>query len=347
MDLNDPFETRPAWTRIHEERHREEQIYRDSQLRSGPMFACVEGGLVQVDATVVTPEHQPVEIDAQYGLADIHNKEVFRNLHRRFRVLSFSRSLFDPSLRIKKSSEEATLMWSHYGDSFKGAAILFDVEKFPVGVTEAPIEVDYGPERYSLPADFYDRYSSPSEDSDASERETYSAVLKILKSKSPAWFYEDEIRLIYDLCELTEDTGLSTIAMACPECTAASKNRSECKFPEKRQAVKFPPEAVKAVIFGTDMHKDATESILSLVETDYPNCELYWSCIHGSDYAIQYLKTDADYIRSMQKIRTEDYNTIKDHIIYTPDGLALIEAAKGSSIDMDEMVRRLNESQDS
>ena len=44
LDLNDPFEMRPAWTNQHEERHCQDELLRNRLAAGLPAFAAMQGG---------------------------------------------------------------------------------------------------------------------------------------------------------------------------------------------------------------------------------------------------------------------------------------------------------------
>jgi DUF2971 family protein len=141
LDLNNPFEMRPAWTNTHELNQYEQRLTRER----------LTGGMVGAE--------RPVPVDDQIGMADHYNERVFHDLHERFRVLSFMPSIVDVSKRHTISREEDTLMWSHYGDQNQGICLIFDAEKFNKGLKLGGYAVEYHEHLKSMPVDLYSSWN--------------------------------------------------------------------------------------------------------------------------------------------------------------------------------------------
>src|SRR5208282_5400786 len=80
LDLNDPFEMRPAWTDAHQARHRENEQRRNELMAGVPLFVALEGGKL-AQAGKMPPMPLPlvptVDVENQRGIADMHNETVY------------------------------------------------------------------------------------------------------------------------------------------------------------------------------------------------------------------------------------------------------------------------------
>ena len=159
LDLNDPFEMRPAWTDAHQARHRQNEQRRNQLMRGAPLFVALKGGkMAEVGKMPPIPEEPHVDVEDQRGIADMHNETVFKILHQEFRLLCFAGSLFDLSASGGESDEQATLLWSHYADQFQGICLALDPALFGNGIRQGGFPVRYDQERQSLPVSFYDSF---------------------------------------------------------------------------------------------------------------------------------------------------------------------------------------------
>lgn len=185
LDLNDPFEMRPAWTNSHELEQFEERQIREQ----------LTGGMFRAEP--------PIPVENQIGLSDHYNERVFQDLHERFRVLSLLPSVVDVEKNHTVSRPEDTLMWSHYGDHNQGICLVFDAEKFNNGLKKGGYPVEYHEKRKGMPAELYSAwkrlFEPRGEDMDQARHELlYRHYLEILTRKSPEWKYEGEVRMIYE-----------------------------------------------------------------------------------------------------------------------------------------------------
>ena len=113
LDLNDPFEMRPAWTAEHERRRFLNVKRRDEMMAGAPAFAAMADGSLVPIAPLPRHETQPaMDVESQRGIADGFHGRVFEILHERFRVLSLVRGLFSVAGNDGESDERATLKWS-------------------------------------------------------------------------------------------------------------------------------------------------------------------------------------------------------------------------------------------
>jgi hypothetical protein len=307
LDLNDPFEMRPAWTNTHELEQFEERQMRN-QLTGG-MFGA----------------EPPVPVDNQIGLSDHYNERVFRDLHERFRVLSLLPSIIDIEKNHAVSKPEDTLMWSHYGDHNQGICLVFDAEQFNNGLRKGGFPVEYDPHRKGMPTDLYSAwkrlFEPGSESLDRARHELlYRNYIEILTRKSPEWKYEREIRMIYEKSALDPISDFGEVTFPCPICARAGRSKDACNCPVFRDTVKIPPSAVRAVVFGADIPTPFVEPVLRILSEDrYAHVTLYWASLHSSDYRMHYLHADADSIRTYQEAHTERIGRAKDHFTYSSD----------------------------
>src|SRR5258706_187178 len=220
LDLNDPFEMRPGWTDDHEARFSRDQGIRSRLAEGAPILAAVANDQLQPCGTMpFIPPYEPTPVDSQRGIADSHNSEVFRDLHSHFRILSLVGDLFDLADGRGESDAHATLMWSHYADQFQGVCLAIDTNHFCNGIREDGFDVKYPPQRQSLSPGYYDCWGSVGTAVPGSSHQPHPAsslhltnteraaldqhyYVNLLTHKSPAWEYEREVRMIYELPEL-------------------------------------------------------------------------------------------------------------------------------------------------
>lgn len=350
LDLNDPFEMRPAWTDAHEERFHQDQQKRNDSVAGKPLFVALEGGNVLRSGTMPRmTEPSPIPVDNHRGTSDTHNQRVFEVLHKSFRILSLSAGILDIETSSEESQVEATLLWSHYADSFQGACIAIDPSKINNGIKPGGYPVDYSPLRSSLPPSFYDVHlqlerdgvlaeNIPfTEDPDSEillmrhnhEEKLRNQFITFLTQKSPAWKYEQEVRMIYDLPDLRVSADYSRALFPCK---AAETKNAKCGHATFRDAIRLPAEAIRAVIFGTDTKgRDASGILQILASPNYAHVAVYWSSLHSDKYLLQYSKDDQQYVTFMQNFRASQIARAKGHMSYTAKGPEYLEAQKGTN----------------
>ena len=354
LDLNDPFEMRPAWTDEHAQRHHEDQKRRNNMMAGMPLLAPMQDGTVRRIGSMPQLEEQALgPVEHQLGIADMHNERVFRLLHEHYRVLSFSTGILDLEKSHDVSDEHTTLMWSHYAESFQGVCLAFDSTKFENGIKTGGFPVDYSPTRRSLPASFYDVYQSVKAervefggvrfeaDSDSGlltmahnrEERLRDHFITFLTQKSPAWKYEQEVRMIYDLPTIRASQHYAAPKFPCEHCNKEKKTWEDCKSPTYRDALRVPPEAMLAVILGTDICKAGVVAILSALDCpDFAHVRVYWSSLHADQYVLQYNRDDKDagerYSLFMQEQRERQTAQAKGHVRYEPNVTRYIAAKK-------------------
>ncbi len=327
LDLNDPFEMRPAWTNEHELDQYENRQIRSTLVTGMPFYVCTEKGLVKGGAMPPLTVEPLVSVDDQIGISDRYNEFVFDALHRRFRVLSLVPSVVDLANTLTKSRLQDTLMWSHYGDQFQGVCLVIDADKFNNGLRAGGYPVTYEAQRKSLPPSIYGAWKNLEMSHDRSaaeerERRLHERYMEMLTSKSPIWAYENEVRMIYDLANLDPGSDFTEISSACADCRDKGLPKEGCKMLWFRDVVRLPSEAVLGVIFGADCPSNYVARLLPILAEDrYKDVRLYWSSLHSAEYVIHYLETDVKTISIYQKAHSERVARAKNHYI-SKDGRA-------------------------
>jgi hypothetical protein len=348
LDLNDPFEMRPGWTDEHASRQNLNEEMRTALTTGMPVFSARTEGPVYIGQMPRLEVQPPIDVESQRGIADGLNERAFEILHQHFRVLSLVPELFlcsepgDVLPADGESGEEATLMWSHYADQFQGVCLALDPTAFDNGTQPGGITVQYPPERRGLPTTFYDSYltigRSPSTDEEAKLRQSF---IDFLTAKSPAWKYEKEVRMIYDLPKHLKSANYRRVELACPRCQARGEPPSKCKQALYRDAVHVPPDAILAIIFGADCPSVAVDRILKIRSgAPFKNIRIYWSSLHSARYAVHYIEADAEYIRFFYEHRDTIMAGAKKHYTRGSKGLIYIPARKSEMYDMDKMSAR-------
>lgn len=348
LDLNDPFEMRPAWTDQHEQRHFQDEQLRSQKMAGMPIQVAVgEGKLKQAGTMPYFPPQKLGPVESHRGTSDLHNTQVFDKLHSKFRVLSLVGDLFDIAKGEGESDVPATLMWAHYADKFQGVCLALDTAHFDNGIHEGGFLVKYPPERQSLPPSYYDCWQSLPQIREESvhqldaasglhltaaqraERE-YQHYLNLLTHKSPGWEYEHEVRMIYDFPKLSGSKNYKRIDFECESCRQKQIPVEQCAHPFYHDAIVLPPEAVRAVIFGVDCSIKAVQHILKVLsDSKYGHVQRYWSCLHSDKYVVQYMKDDHDYISFMQGHRAHDIADAKKHRCFDGESSKWWPAPKG------------------
>jgi hypothetical protein len=338
---------RPAWTDDHEQRHFQDEQMRSNSTAGMPLLVATKEGLKPGGRMPYLTPQSPTPVESQRGTADMHNSKVFRVLHAEFRVLSLVSDLFNLANEGGESDVHATLMWSHYADQFQGICLALDVSQFNNGICAGGFPVEYPAERQSLPPSYYDCWQSLSTNLSQSvyQPDAHSGLLlspsdraalernrflNLLKHKSPAWEYEHEVRMIYSLSELRASATYRKIESACEACKKKNIPAEECTNASYRDAIHLPPEAIRAIIFGTDCPIGNVKQVFEILsQLNHSHTQLYWSCLHSSRYAVQYVKADREYVDFIQKHRTEEIAYAKNHLRMDGDSMKLLASRKG------------------
>jgi hypothetical protein len=141
-------------------------------------------------------------------------------------------------------SQEArsTVMWAHYADKHKGAAIGIDFDKiFPkYGIKMR--RVDYSEQRPKM--NVLDDFES---------KDFHAKYLNTLLTKSADWSYEKEFRTMFDDAYLM---GLEQQGLACLK----EFNRKKTWF------LRLNPESIREIIFGLYAEEGLKLAITKLIE---------------------------------------------------------------------------------
>lgn len=354
LDLNDPFEMRPAWTDEHAQRHHDDQKLRNKMMAGMPLVAPMQDGTVRRIGTMPQLEEQALgPVEHQLAIADMHNEQVFRLLHEHYRILSFSTGILDLEKTHDVSDEHTTLMWSHYAESFQGVCIAFDYTKFENGIRPGGFPVDYSPTRTSLPPSFYDAYHSMATEkvkfdcacfeTDAEsglllsghtrDEKRRDQVIKFLTQKSPAWRYEQEIRMIYDLPTIRDSEHYTQPRFTSEVFLKAEKALEYWENATFRDALRVPPDAILAVILGTDTSKADVIAILRALDSpELAHVRVYWSSLHSDKYVLQYNRDDKVdgewYSLFIQGLRERQTAGAKGHVRHEPSVTLYFSAKK-------------------
>jgi hypothetical protein len=342
LDLNDPFEMRPAWTDAHEQRHREDRELRNKIMVSSPILLATESGPESMGLMHRLEEQPTIPVDSQRGIADSHNGEVFRLLHKRFRVLSFATGILEIGKPYAESTEESTLLWSHYADSFQGVCLAFDPTQFENGIKDGGFPVTYSPSREGLPPDFYDVYRRvfagvlTAKDGSPTDDPHWQAMVGFLTQKSPAWKYEQELRMIYDIADASKRDKFDRLSSPCERCKSKESTVDQCPNSTYRDVIRFSPQAVQAVVFGTDVGAETAAELLRLLDmAEFAHVLIYWSSLHSDQYILQYNldrregEEGARYTLFMQQLRDKQIAMAKGHVSGAAGGLRYRPARKG------------------
>lgn len=163
-----------------------------------------------------------------------------------------SLGIFSTSSDIPGNSQTQVanmLMWSHYGDEFKGFCIKYDhhklfesLQEFNSGVKFAWCKVDYIKKPHSV--NFLDSLNGDTLD-----------FLKSIQYKHEQWSYECEIRVV------ANETGLFS----------------------------YSPEAITGIYIGEKMPEEQRKLLITVISNTLPNCDIFSVCIakNTTEYAIQ------------------------------------------------------------
>ena len=336
LDLNDPFEMRPAWTADHEHRRYLNEQKRDKLMALAPHET-----------------QMPMDVKSQRGIADGLLGPAFEILHERFRVLSLVGGLFALAGNDGESDEQSTLMWSHYADQFQGVCLALDSASFENGIQKGGYDVQYdSPDRRSLPPSFYDTYLSLGSsdnlagfdfdpEADLSVPKTHKeemlrkSFIDLLTFKSPVWRYEQEVRMLYEHFDKLKSPSYRRRVFACATCRQHGQPPEKCKQTSYRDAVYLPPKAILAVVFGADCPSEDVERLLTILATDpFKSVKLYWSALHSERYALHYIRADAKDIRSFYEGRDELVAQAKGHFVQDRDQTIRLPSKKTVTYDM-------------
>jgi hypothetical protein len=159
--------------------------------------------------------------------------------------------------------------------------------------------------------------------------------LEFLQHKSPVWHYERELRMIYDVVGLRKSADYRKLEFPCEPCKIAKKESDQWEHSTFKDAVHLPPEAIRAVVFGTDTSVADAKAILDILsDSHYSNVSLYWSSLHSERYVIQYNQHDRDYVEFIQGLRTKNVAYAKGHVRHSESDTQLLPARKTENFKM-------------
>lgn len=139
--------------------------------------------------------------------------------------------------------------------------------------------------------------------------------------------------MIYDLATIRASKHYTPRRFTCDVCRKAGKALELCENPTYRDALRVPPEAMLAVILGTDTSKADVAAILGVLDSpDFAHVGVYWSSLHSDQYVLQYNRDDKDteerYSLFMQEQRERQTAQAKGHVRYEPNMTRYIPAKK-------------------
>jgi Protein of unknown function (DUF2971) len=244
-ELNDPFEVRPYLRTLGEEEDWSKEyhsitpgVIKEAIRRLPPeladqvSFAQVHDELSsEVDQTMSLIENVVARVTPDIAA------ELYNRFDRAIGILSLTESYTD------------LLMWSHYGHSHRGCVLEFDAHhKF---FSRARSDVD---EFYRLRQVHY------SVDRPRIDLLRTNAV-EIFLTKSDAWSYEKEWRMLVPLSSCADPSGLEA----------------------------FPPEILRSVIFGANSPSDYRGKMLDLLhDNDFAHVNIRRAKLNELSYALDF-----------------------------------------------------------
>ena len=312
-------------------------------MTGAPILCAMKGGVIGNGGNMPYYE-QPTSLPVadHRGTADRHNESLFQLLHERYRILSFASGILERNVARSESEEATTLLWSHYADSFQGVCLMIDPLHINNGLEPGGFAVRYPPKRVGLLPSYYDNFLRRSRNGVSLEGVEFhenpesgilelpharkdrerDQIIKFLTHKSPAWGYEKEIRMIYDLPSLIHSPDYRVQKFSCTKCKSAEKSSDQCGNLRLRDAIALPAKAILAVIFGTDTLPEFVTEILSILgDPEFSDVDLYWTSYESDGYTIQYNRSDKDYVTFMQRLRAKQIAKAKNHILHTEGGI--------------------------
>ena len=206
------------------------------------------------------------EVKSEYKRAsneEIDSERLTRILTPFKAELENIRNTFGDSLAILSLTKKNNngLMWSHYGDSYKGFVIGFDsdCDFFKPGK---------GKSRHGIREV---KYSAKREDAFVNDitHEIEKELDLFFYTKSVDWKYEEELRIYAH-------------PKAADEVPATIDGFDLCLF-------NFPKECVKEVIIGFRMKTDKRDEIIKIIDNEYPDAKLFLAALSETDFDLDIL----------------------------------------------------------
>jgi hypothetical protein len=146
--------------------------------------------------------------------------------------------------------------------------------------------------------------------------------------------------MIYDIADLPKIKDHHRIAFACETCRQRGVQADQCQNTWYRDAIRLPPEAVLAVIFGHETMMATVQKAFSILgRPQYDHVEVYWSALHSARDSVQYVKAERSYIEFMQEERTRQIAQAKRHVWADAGRVCLKPARKGVNYDMSKLTK--------
>lgn len=196
------------------------------------------------------PESATIGLDTLNLMIDTHLRDVPRMLGQYFVILSLS--------KVRSN----LLMWAHYADCHRGFVVGFDASNafFKPGngkAREGLRPVEYSITRAKVPFEGLQNLT---------QEEMYNINNGWFFTKSIDWRYEEEMRILAhpQAADLT---------------LAGGEDCDICLF-------KFPRDAVKEVIFGTQMPFPILKAMRDVCTKHYPNAELSIASLNSESFTV-------------------------------------------------------------
>jgi hypothetical protein len=181
------------------------------------------------------------------------NSDVLITTIKQNSIVTIANSICVLSLSAVNSNQ---LMWAHYADSYRGAAIGFDSQH---AFFSKAIQVQYRTERPEI-----DLGSIPE-----SEEGKRKLAETILATKNISWQYEEEYRLVNAIPMLEE--------------TPAKDSAGFTVF-----VGAFPSEAIREVLLGYRIDRDHEKAIVELLANKYPSARLRRGVLNKESYEVTF-----------------------------------------------------------
>lgn len=260
-ELNDPYEMKPNMEDVKEYMAREQlsspklaRLAYSTVLRDFPMTPNIRRAIRKLR------KNNPARFqDFLVEAVREHTDTFIDSIHQR----TFNEEMMILSLSKRCDNQ---LMWSHYAHHHKGFAIAFDLDRLADYLIERygsnkPADVTYSNKRYRITKERFQisksgKLGDPDRPPMMLREIAYEFPFDSLATKSLDWAYEDEVRLLARASagELLEGTA---------------------DHPHPVYLYRFPDEAVKAVIAGSNADDRFIEQIDEVRARRYPTAELY------------------------------------------------------------------------
>lgn len=175
------------------------------------------------------------------SLNDTQKKQLIETIDKKWKILCFS------------TSQSNTLLWSHYADKHKGICIEFDIEKDKI--FQCALKVQYEKKVPNFGNDLNDY------------------VLRLI-TKSDAWEYEDEYRILAYNQEYCTDSELVL-------------------FKDDYISKEISIDCIKSIYLGVDFHRNqepesAKKHIQNLVNEHAPHINIIQMKIQNGHYGLKF-----------------------------------------------------------